>query len=204
MLFDDTYRTIAAPAEGQFRDRGSKFLAFAFPVKTETEVKEHLAQLRKTHFDAVHHCYAFRLGADKLHFRSSDDGEPSGTAGRPIMGQIQSNDLTNILVVVVRYFGGTLLGVPGLINAYREATADALKQATQVEMTINEIYEVHFPYAAMNAVMKVLKDSGAQLSGQVFELECRLLFEIRKDAADRVCDALRKSEGVVVTYKETT
>lgn len=204
MLFDDTYRTIAAPAAGTFKDRGSKFLAFAYPVKTETEVKEHLAQLRKTHFDAVHHCYAFRLGADKLHFRASDDGEPSGTAGRPILGQIQSHDLTNILVVVVRYFGGTLLGVSGLINAYREATADAFKQAQLVEKTINEIYEVRFPYAAMNAVMKILKDSGAALSGQVFELECRLLFEIRKDSADRVCEALRKTDDVTVTYKETT
>lgn len=203
MLFDDTYRTIAAPATGTFKDRGSKFLAFAYPVKTETEVREHLAQLRKIHFDAVHHCYAFRLGADKLHFRASDDGEPSGTAGRPILGQIQSHDLTNILVVVVRYFGGTLLGVSGLINAYREATADAFKQAQLVEKTINEIYEVRFPYAAMNAVMKILKDSGAALSGQVFELECSLLFEIRKDSADRVCEALRKTDDVTVTYKET-
>src|SRR5580700_3591355 len=142
MLFDDTYRTIEKPIEGLFRDRGSKFLAFAYPVNTETELKTALALLKAEHPKANHHCWALRLGIDRSVFRLNDDGEPSGTAGRPILNTLFSRDLTNLVVIVVRYFGGTLLGVPGLINAYKSATEDALKQAIIIEKTVNDIYTI--------------------------------------------------------------
>lgn len=203
MLFEDTYRTLAATAEGVYKDRGSKFLAFAFPVTTEQEVKDHVAALRKEHFGANHHCYAFRLGADKTHFRASDDGEPSGSAGKPILNQIQSRDLTNVLIVVARYFGGTLLGVPGLIAAYKGAAADALSNATIVEKQVQEVYELSFPYAAMNDVMKLLKDESLEQWAQDFQLDCRLQFAVRKNDADRITEALKKMEGVSVKYVVT-
>lgn len=203
MLFDDTYKTIASASEGQFKDRGSKFLAYAYPVSTEAEVKEMLSLLKKEHFNAVHHCYAFRLGPDKQHFRSNDDGEPSGTAGKPILGQIQSNDLTNILVVVVRYFGGTLLGVPGLIAAYKSATAEAIANAKIIEKTVDEVYELHFPYAAMNDVMRIMKDEALKQWDQDFQLDCRLLFSVRKNDADRVGEALRKIGELKIRFVET-
>ena len=142
MLFEDTYKTIENKSEGVFKDRGSKFIALAYPIGSENEAKKILADVRKEYHDACHHCYAYRIGADKQQFRSSDDGEPSGTAGKPIFNQIQSKDLTNIFIVVVRYFGGTLLGVPGLINAYKSATLDALNNAVSVIRTINDVYEV--------------------------------------------------------------
>ncbi|TND08937.1 MAG: hypothetical protein FD123_1791 [Bacteroidetes bacterium] len=203
MLFDDTYRTIESPAKGLFKDRGSKFIGYAYPVSTEAEVKEHIALLRREHFDARHHCYAFRIGPDKQFFRANDDGEPSGTAGRPILGQLQSQDLTNVLVVVVRYFGGTLLGVSGLINAYRAAAADALSNATIVERTVNEVYELLFPYAAMNDVMKIMKEEELEQWDQQFELDCRLLFSVRKSIADNVTEKLKKTDGVKVVYVKT-
>lgn len=203
MLFDDTYKTIAAPSEGIFKDRGSKFIAYAFPVTNEEAVKNHLAELRKEHFSARHHCYAFRLGPDKQHFRANDDGEPSGTAGKPILGQIQSNDLTNVLIVVVRYFGGTLLGVSGLIAAYRGAAADAIAKASIIEKQVKEVYELNFPYDAMNSVMKILKDENLEQWSQDFQLACTLRFSVRKNDADRVTEALSKIDGVKTKYLET-
>lgn len=203
MLFDDTYKTIAAPSEGIFKDRGSKFIAYAFPVTNEEAVKNHLAELRKEHFSARHHCYAFRLGPDKQHFRANDDGEPSGTAGKPILGQIQSNDLTNVLIVVVRYFGGTLLGVSGLIAAYRGAAADAVANANIIEKQVKEVYELHFPYDAMNAVMKILKDENLEQWAQDFQLACTLRFSVRKNDADRVTESLSKIAGTKTKYVET-
>lgn len=202
MLFDDTYKTIASASEGIFKDRGSKFMAYAYPVSSEAEVKEKIAVLKKEHFNAVHHCYAFRLGADKMHFRSNDDGEPSGTAGKPILGQIQSNDLTNILIVVVRYFGGTLLGVPGLIAAYKGAAADAIANAKTEERTVDEVYELKFPYAAMNDVMRILKDEELKQWNQDFQLDCSLLFSVRKNEADRVGELLKKIPGLVIRFVE--
>ena len=203
MLFDDTYKTITAASEGIFKDRGSKFIAYAYPVSSETEVKEKIAALKKEHFNAVHHCYAFRLGADKMHFRSNDDGEPSGTAGKPILGQIQSNDLTNILIVVVRYFGGTLLGVPGLIAAYKGAAADAIANAKTEERTVNEVYELKFPYAAMNDVMRILKEEELKQWNQDFQLDCSLHYSVRKSDADRVGEMLKKIQDVNLKYLET-
>lgn len=203
MLFDDTYKTIAAPATGLFKDRGSKFIAYAFPVTTEGEIREHLDVLRKEHFDARHHCYAWRLGADKQRFRANDDGEPSGTAGRPILGQLHAFDLTNVLVVVVRYFGGTLLGVGGLVQAYKQAAADALGQAQCIELQIMEVYELAFPYTGMNAVMKLLKEQNIQQWAQDFALDCKLQFAVRKSEADVFCAQLHKIEGATVKWRET-
>ncbi len=203
MLFSDTYFTIEKPAEGIYKDRGSKFLAFAFPVTKEEEVKAHLQQLRKDHPGANHHCYAFRLGADKLLFRANDDGEPSGTGGKPILGQIQSKDLTNILIVVVRYFGGSLLGVPGLIAAYRGAAADALANSKIIERQIMEVYELQFPYAAMNDIMKILKDENLQQWDQDFQLDCKLKFSVRKNDADEIVLSLRNIAEVKAEYVHT-
>jgi len=158
MLFEDTYQTIEKYAEGTFRDRGSKFIGRAYPVCTEEEAKKILVEIRKKYHDANHHCYAYRIGFDKSIFRTNDDGEPSGTAGRPIFGQIQSKDLTNILIIVTRYFGGTLLGVSGLINAYKTTAAEAIGNAIIVTRNVHEVYEITYDYAIMNAVMKTLKD----------------------------------------------
>jgi uncharacterized YigZ family protein len=201
MLFDDTFTTIAAPAEGSFKDRGSRFLAFAFPVRSEEEIRAHLDVLRKTHHGANHHCYAWRLGADKQRYRANDDGEPSGTAGRPILGQIQSFDLTDVLVVVVRYFGGTLLGAGGLVQAYKTAAHEALSVAVVEERFVSEVYALTFAYPAMNAVMKLLKDFEAAQREQKFEMDCSLVFEVRRRDADALCEALIKVETVSVTWK---
>ncbi len=168
----DSYRTIAGPATGLYKDKGSRFLSYAFPVATEAEVKQHVQQLKKEFFDARHHCYAYRIGLDGGQWRANDDGEPSSTGGKPILGQLLSQELTNILVVVVRYFGGIQLGVPGLINAYRTATADALVHAQVVEKTAKEIMTVKFPYLEMNAVMKRLKDEQIDILEQHFDNEC--------------------------------
>ena len=203
MLFSDTYLTIASPAEGIYKDRGSKFLAFAFPVKREEEVKEQLGKLQKEHPGANHHCYAFRVGADKTLFRANDDGEPSGTGGKPILGQIQSKDLTNILIVVVRYFGGSLLGVPGLIAAYKGAAADALANSTIIEKQIMEIYQLYFPYAAMNDVMKILKEEDLTQWDQDFQLHCKLKFSVRKNDADKVIVKFTSIADVNTDYLQT-
>ena len=203
MLFEDTYFTIKEPSEGLFKDRGSKFLGIAIPVSTEEEIKKHLVELRKLHPSANHHCYAFRLGADKQDFRANDDGEPSNTAGKPILGQIQSKDLTNILIVVVRYFGGTLLGVSGLINAYKLAALDAINNATIVEKTVNDFYEITFEYLQMNEVMKIIKDQELKIESQNFELTCSLIFSIRKSKSTTIYDRMSKIEGLELKYIKT-
>ena len=166
MLFEDTYRMIKSPSEGLYKEKGSKFISLAMPVYSEDEVREKLDELRKQYHDARHYCYAYVLGPDKSAYRINDDGEPSGTAGRPIHGQIQSNDLTNILVVVIRYFGGIKLGVSGLISAYKSAAADALGKATVKTLTINDVYQVSYEYPLMNEVMRVIKDEGLEIIEQ--------------------------------------
>lgn len=203
MLFEDSYRSIKSPSEGLFKDRGSKFISFAYPVQNEEDIKSHLQDLRKLHHTARHHCFAFRLGADKLQFRANDDGEPANTGGKPILGQIQSRDLTNVLVVVVRYFGGTLLGVSGLINAYRQAAADALDHATIEELTVNEIYSVQFGYGAMNEVMKLVKQENLHLLRKEFNEPCELEFSIRKQQADKVVEEFKKLDKVTIRYLRT-
>lgn len=175
----DTYRSIAAPAKGIYKELGSKFLAFAHPVETEDQAKEILAAVRKEYFDARHHCFAWRLGLTGEPYRLSDDGEPSSTAGRPIHGQLLSQELSDILVVVVRYFGGVKLGVPGLIRAYRTATQDALANALIVEKVAGEHFTLKFGYLQMNDVMKVLKDMGVTPLRQSFDLDCSLDVRVR-------------------------
>ncbi|MDZ7634983.1 MAG: YigZ family protein [Bacteroidales bacterium] len=171
MMFSDTYKTIENEAKGLYKDRGSRFIAIAIPVTTQEEIKNRLGELRKEYHDARHHCYAWVLSPDRQAWRVNDDGEPSGTAGKPIIGQINSRELTNILVVVIRYFGGTLLGVSGLINAYRNAASDALDNATVTERHLIERWLVTFPYAAMNDVMKVLKDESCGQSAHSYSGE---------------------------------
>src|SRR5258707_15148744 len=180
MLFEDTYRTIGKPSEGSFRDRGSKFLTFSYPLNAESELKNILSQLKAEHPKANHHCWAMRLSIDRSVFRVNDDGEPSGTAGRPILNTLLSKDLTNILVVVVRYFGGTLLGVPGLINAYKMATEEALNQAVVIEKTLNDVYTISFDYLQMNDVMRIIKDGDIAIIAQQFDNDCNIRVSIRK------------------------
>ncbi|OIN60230.1 IMPACT family protein [Arsenicibacter rosenii] len=201
MLFDDTYRTIAKPAEGLFRDKGSKFLAYAYPVTTENEAKAYLDALRKEHPKANHHCYAYRLGPDKNTYRASDDGEPAGTAGRPILNTLYSHDLTNILVVVVRYFGGTLLGVPGLINAYKSSTVEVLSGAVVVEKTVNERYRIVFGFERMNDVMKIVKDMQLTVLGQTYDNECVLRIELRKSLVNQVLGRFEKLDEVTTEWE---
>lgn len=198
-MFDDTYFTIASPSEGLYKEKGSKFLAFAYHVETEAEVKEHVERIKKEYFDARHHCYAYILGARKDAFRINDDGEPSGTAGKPIHGQLLSKDLTNVLVVVVRYFGGIKLGVSGLINAYKTAARDALDQAKIVEKTIDLGYHLHFEYPLMNDVMRILKEYDIPPSNPKFELDCELDFFIRQSLSVQIYDAFAKLRGVTIT-----
>jgi uncharacterized YigZ family protein len=197
-MFDDTYHTIAGPAEGLYKEKGSKFLAFAFPVRSVEEVKQHLDQLRKEYFDARHHCYAYILGPRKDAYRVNDDGEPSGTGGRPIHGQLLSADLTDILIVVVRYFGGILLGASGLANAYKAAARDAIGNAEVVEKTIDVSYRLHFEYALMNDVMRMLKELGVQPRNQEFNLDCRMDVSVRQSQSVRVYDALSKLYGLEI------
>lgn len=204
MLFDDTYKTITTPSEGLFKDRGSKFIAFAYPIRSEDEVKALLANLRSEHGKARHFCWALRLSPDRGVFRIQDDGEPSGTAGRPILNALLSADLTNILIVVVRYFGGTLLGVPGLINAYKTAAVEAIQTAEIVEKTVNDIYELTFDYLMMNDVMRLFKEEQLNILSQNFDNSCKIKFEVRKANLNVVLGKLEKIEGVKTTYLFTS
>jgi len=199
-MFDDTFKTIASPSDGLFKDKGSRFLAFAYPVKSELEIRERLDGLRKEYHDARHHCYAYRLGHDKQVWRMNDDGEPSGTAGRPIFGQIQSFDLTNILIVVVRYFGGIKLGVSGLITAYKTAGKAAIENAEIIEMQIVEEYKLHFGYAVMSDVMGAIKEMGLHVSSSDFQLECYLQFRVRKALSNAVFEKFSKMKGVNIEF----
>ena len=191
-MFEDTYKTIAAPSVGSYSEKRSKFLAYAFPVVTEAQAKERITEIQKKHNDARHHCYAYILGPNKDAYRMNDNGEPSGTAGRPIHGQLLSKDLTNTLVIVVRYFGGIKLGVSGLQNAYKIAAKEALEAATIIEKTIDEVYDVTFEYLQMNAVMQLMKDPHVTILQQQSDLNCTIRFSIRRREADRIVDALKK------------
>lgn len=203
MLFDDRYKTIAEASEGIFRDKGSKFLAYAYPIKSDGNVKEYISALKALHPKAGHHCWALRLSPDRSVFRLNDDGEPSGTAGRPILNTILSFDLTNILVVVVRYFGGTLLGVPGLINAYKSATIDALNTAKIIELTVNDVYMISFNYIQMNDVMKIIKDHSLTILNQQFENTCDIELDIPKVLVNTVISKLEKINLSTLTYLRT-
>lgn len=203
MLFDDSYKTIVDPTEGLFKDRGSKFISHAYPVETEEDIKAILAQLRKDYYDARHHCYSYILNPDKSAYRINDDGEPSGSAGKPIHGQLLSYDLTNTLVVVIRYFGGTKLGIPGLINAYREATREALNKAEIITKTINEYFEIVYEYPLMGNVMRIIKDENLNQLKTQFELNCKIELCVRKNDYPRIEEEFRKIHGVKLKHLRT-
>ncbi|OQY93836.1 MAG: YigZ family protein [Sphingobacteriales bacterium UTBCD1] len=197
------YHTIEKPAVAEFKDRGSKFIAYAFPVETVQDFKEKIAAIRKEHPKASHHCFAYRLGTDGNSFRSSDDGEPSGTAGKPILGQIDSKQVTNILVIVVRYFGGTLLGVPGLINAYKTAAALALQLTPAVYKPVMIRYNLQFDYTQMNEVMKVIKQSGIEVLKQDMHLFCIMEIGIPKFRLEEILFRLKEVKGVELKLFES-
>jgi uncharacterized YigZ family protein len=195
----DTYQTLAAPAEGLYKEKGSKFIALAYPVRNEAEIKEILTEVRKTYFDARHHCYAYLLGAAKKVYRANDDGEPNHSAGDPILGQIRSSGLSNVLVIVVRYFGGTKLGVGGLIHAYKTATADALANAEIIEKHETTVLKLEFEYPQMNDVMSLIKEMNLTVLNQLFEMACEIKLEIRNQLLDQVLTRFRKIDGVTAT-----
>ena len=188
----DSFKTILTLSEGIYKEKGSKFLSFAIPVQNEEEIKEILKDYRKRFFDARHVCYAYMLGSERLDFRANDDGEPSGTAGRPILGQINSREITNILVIVVRYFGGILLGTGGLVVAYREAASDALNQAEIIEKAVEEIIQIRFDYLQMNEVMKIIKDSDAEIIKHKYDNVCFMSFSLSKSNLENTLKKLEK------------
>jgi uncharacterized YigZ family protein len=187
----DSYLSLSAPGTGEIKDRGSKFIGYAYPVRTEAEALEHLERLRKEHFKARHHCFAWRLGPEGDRFRANDDGEPSGTAGRPILGQIDAAGLTDVAVVVVRYFGGTLLGTSGLIQAYREAAAEALRNAPKVECVLKNRLSLNFDYALMPDVMNAVKKLGIEVDSQQFDERGQMDIGIRKSETEAVLRKMR-------------
>ena len=191
----DSYKSIAAEAKGLFKDNGSRFIAHAYPVETEEEVKEIVAALKKEYFDARHHVYAYRLGYMGDKFRANDDGEPSGSSGRPVLGQIDSLGLSDVLVVVVRYFGGIKLGIPGLIRAYKSSTADALANAEIIEKIAARRYRIHFGYMSMNSVLKVMKDMGLEQKNQSFDMECSIDTSVRLSLIDAFVERMNDVEG---------
>ncbi len=194
-VIQDSYKSIAAVSEGLFKDNGSRFIARAYPVETEEEVKAIVAELKKEYYDARHHVYAYRLGYKGDKFRANDDGEPSGSSGRPVLGQIDSNGLSDILVVVIRYFGGIKLGIPGLIRAYKTSTADALANAEFIEKIASKRYKVSFGYMSMNSVMKVFKDMGLEQKNQKFDMECSIETNVRLSQIDSFLERMNDVEG---------
>jgi uncharacterized YigZ family protein len=196
----DSFKTITDRGEGLYKEKGSKFIAIAFPVDSEEDVKQKLSEVRKQYFDARHHCYAYVLGADKSQFRANDDGEPSGSAGKPILNQIYSFELTNVLVVVVRYFGGVKLGVSGLVTAYKVAAREALTNAPSEIKTVDESLGISFSYPLMNEVMRIMKEENLQQMNQKFELECYFEIKCRKNDTQRIAEKLVNIYGVTVNF----
>ncbi len=197
-MASDTYKTILAPAEIIFKEKSSKFLTYAYHVEDEEQIKTHLDELRKRHYDATHHCYAWRLGFRGEKFRANDDGEPSSTAGKPILGQLVSHEVTNCLIVVVRYFGGTKLGVSGLIEAYRDSSAEVLSEADIVELTIDVRVHIEFSYMVMNSVMRIIKEEQPRIAEQVFDNLCSMDLLIRESQAEIMISKLNKVEGCIL------
>ena len=187
----DEYRTISGTSEGYYTEKRSKFLAFAHPVSNVEQIKDIIAQYRKKYYDARHVCYAYMLGAERTEFRANDDGEPSSTAGKPILGQINSNELTDILIVVVRYYGGVNLGTSGLIVAYREAAADAISHATIEMRQVEELVKYSFAYPQMNDVMRIVKDMNPRIISQTYDNTCEIVLSIRKSEADQLRNRLQ-------------
>ena len=199
----DQYKTIAAPSEGYYKEKGSKFTGFAIPIFSEEEFKEHITRIKKEHPDSGHYCYGFRIGADHKSYRYSDDGEPSSTAGKPIFGQIQSFELTNIMIVVTRYFGGTKLGVGGLITAYRAAAKEALENATIIHRTVDNFYQIQFEYAIMSDVMNFIKRNELEVISQVLEENGTIQFRIRQSESENIIEKFEKIEGLKIEFLKT-
>ncbi len=199
----DKYQTIESNAEGIYKEKGSKFIAYAYPISSEDEIKDIVQELKKQYYDARHHCYAWQLGVDGERYRANDDGEPSGTAGKPILGQIRSHGLTNILVVVVRYFGGTKLGTSGLITAYKEATIDVINNSSTIEKTVNDFFEIEFDYGVMNDVMRIIKEEEPNIVNQEFNLRCKIELSTRQTLSDALQGRLSKIESVTVEHIRT-
>ncbi len=195
----DTYKTLTTPSkEVLFKDRGSKFFGYAYPVKSEEEIKLHIEQLKKDHYNARHWCYAWQLGKKYEHYRANDDGEPSNSAGMPIYGQLQSFDVTNVLIVVVRYFGGTKLGVGGLIQAYKTAAKFALESSSIVEKTIDELFQLKFGYPEMNTMMRIIKDEKLNITQKKMELDCEFIISVRKKEATRIFSLFNSTYKVTI------
>jgi len=202
-MFDDTYKEVKNHTTGIYKEKGSKFIAYSYPVYSEQEVKEKLEEIKKIEHAARHHCYAYVLHVDKSAWRVNDDGEPSSTAGKPILGQIQSNDLTNILIAVVRYFGGVKLGVPGLIRSYKTAAAIAITDAEILTKTIKEHYEVSFKYPQMNDVMRLVKEFDLEVKNTDFRIDCKLIFAAQKSKANSIVDTFKKNHELSIKYIKT-
>lgn len=200
MLFNDTYKTVSRISEGVFSDKGSKFIAFIHPLESDSGIKEIVNHIKSIHPKANHYCWAFRHSQDRSIFRINDDGEPSGTAGRPILNVLLSNDLTNVIVVVVRYFGGTLLGIPGLINAYKKATLAALGNSIIIEVTVKSVYLISFEHSRMNEVMKIIKDEDIKVQNQLFDTICSMQIEIRKSSQEHVLGRLGQIDSIIVKF----
>jgi len=194
----DRFKTIEAKSEGLYKIKGSKFFAFALPVNNLEEIKTIIAAYKKEYYDARHVCYAWMLGSDRTEFRANDDGEPSGTAGRPILGQINSHELTNILLIVVRYFGGVLLGTSGLITAYKQASLDAINNAEIVEKTVDITINIQFDYLLLNDVMRIVKETNAQIFKQEFDNQCSLIISFPKNDENIIKSRLKKMNGVSI------
>lgn len=197
---EDTFLTLGGESAGLFKDRSSKFFYYAYPVNDEEEIKKQLAEIRKKHFDARHHCYAWNLGSTGMNYRANDDGEPNHSAGDPILGQIRSNNLTNCLIIVVRYFGGTKLGISGLINAYKTSAALAIEENQIVERVITSRIKLNFPYPELNEVMKLIKNFDLAILSQEMNLDCMMELEVRKSLEDQITSSLKEINRL--TFKD--
>jgi uncharacterized YigZ family protein len=196
---NDLYKTITKPAQGElFKDKNSKFYGFAFPVTNEEQIKQHIEEIKKEHYAARHWCYAYQIGTETIKYRANDDGEPNNSAGMPIYGQIQSFEVTNILIIVVRYYGGVKLGVGGLINAYRTGAQLALEASKIVERTINKLFQLKFEYKNMSKVMRILKENDVEITNQILELNCLLEISVRKSNGSKVFDLFDQFFGVEI------
>lgn len=198
-MVTDTYKTILNKSEGLYKDKGSRFISYAYPVQNEEEAKAIIQELKKNHHSARHVCYAWRIGQESMLTRANDDGEPSSTAGKPILGQIVSSDLTNILVVVVRYFGGILLGASGLITAYKTAAADAIGSADVIEKKIEKEYKIVFGYPELNNIMQIVKAENLDIKSNQFDESCTIIFSVRKQNSERIFNLFDSYYGVIIS-----
>ena len=202
-MIEDKYKEVKNHSTGIYKEKSSKFIAYSYPVYSEDQVKEKLEEVRKLEYSARHYCYAYILNPDKSSQRANDDGEPSSTAGKPILGQILSNDLTNILIVVVRYFGGVKLGITGLIRSYKTAAADAIANSTLITKTIKEQYEVSFKYPQMNDVMRLIKEFDLEVVNTDFQIDCKLIFAVPKSKENDILNTFKKKHELTIEYLKT-